>query len=340
MQAPGRGVVRPPLGIAFESDLGNRIDAVLGVAMLNGLVAKGDARRIALAISTTSLPTAQLADVLVGFYSGRAVGGFAMIGMPEGSLDSARDRPASPVAPPVLAATLAKKGADGAPVHTSNIARLLDTADNAVLIRNVLLGQHDQNGAVVVAGPATGLARLLALNGSRPQIAAKVRHLVIAAGSFPDGPADPAIKSDVAAARTLFAEWPTPLIAVGSEVGEALRYPGSSIEADFAWSPAHPVADAYRVFKPMPYDAPASALAAMLHAAHADKGYFKLSDRGTISVLDDGRTRFVPGAEGKHQYLIVDPAQKERVTKLYTDLASAQPPPRPGRGRPAGAAAE
>ena len=329
MQAPGRGPVRPPIGIAFESDLGNRIDAVLGVALLNGFAVKGEARRVALAISRPSLPTAQLADVLVGFYSGRAVGGFAMIGMPEGPLDSARGV-ASETAP-AAAAILAKRTPDGVAPHTSNITRLLDTADNAVLIRNVLLGQHDQNGAVVLAGPATGLARLLALNGSRPQIVAKVKHLVVAAGAFPDGPADPGIRSDVPAARTLFAEWPGPLIAVGSEVGAALPFPGASIAADLAWSPDHPVADAYRAFKPMPYDAPASALAALLYAVHPGQGYFKLSERGTISVLDDGRTRFTPGADGTHQYLIVDPAQKDRVVKLYTELVSSKPAPRPGR---------
>jgi hypothetical protein len=83
----------------------------------------------------------------------------------------------------------------------------------------------------------------------------------------------------------------------------------------------------------MPYDAPASALAAVLYAVHPDEDYFKMSDPGTISVLEDGRTRFTPGAEGTHRYLIVDPAQKERILTLYTAMVSAAPAPRPGRGR-------
>jgi purine nucleosidase len=99
-----------------------------------------------------------------------------------------------------------------------------------------------------------------------------------------------------------------------------------------AWSPAHPVADAYRTFKPMPYDAPTTALAAMLHAVHPDGGYFKLSEPGTISVLDDGRTRFVPGPAGTHRYLIADPTQKDRIITLYAALVSATPVPRPVRG--------
>lgn len=334
MQARGRGAARPPIGIAFDGDLGNRIDAVLAVAMLNGFAAKGEARRISLSISKPGLKTAQLADVISSFYAGRPTGGSSggvgqisegMIGMPEGG--------PSPDDTPLLAATLSRKVADGTPLYTSNISGLVNTAESSVLIRNMLLAQNDENASIVLAGPATGLARLFALYGSRPQISAKVKQLVVAAGSFPAGQPDPAIKIDVAAARKLFAEWPTPLIAVGSEVGGALPYPGSSIENDFAWSPAHPVADAYRVFKPMPYDAPAAALAATLHAVHPDDGYFKLSEPGTITVLDDGRTQFTPGADGKHRYLIVDPAQKDRITKLYTDMVSAMPAPRPGRGR-------
>lgn len=331
MQA-GRGTVLPPVGVAFEGDLGSRIDAVLAVAMLNGLVAKGAARRIALCVSTPSLQAAQLADVLGAFYRGNPAGPVggggvgqnpeAMIGMPEHG--------ASTAAP--LAAVLSKKAADGTPVYTSSITRLLDTADNAVLIRNVLLAQHDQNAAIVVAGPTTGLARLVGLYGARPQIATKARQLVLAAGSFAAGRPDPSIASDVAAARRLFAEWPTPIVVVGAEVGDALPYPASSIETDFGWAPAHPVADAYRVAKAMPYDAPASALAAVLYAVHANDGYFTLSDPGTITVLDDGRTQFTPGPGGKHRHLIVDPAQKDRIIKLYTELVAARPAPRPGRG--------
>jgi hypothetical protein len=339
MQARGRGAVRPPIGIAFDADPGTRIDAVLGMAMLNGFAAKGESRTIALSVSRTSLKTAQLADAIAGFYRGRpagsAVGGVGqitegMLGMPDGALPADDS--------PVLAATLSKKTAEGTPLYGSNIRRLLDTAESSVLMRNMLLAQNDENATIVLAGPATGLARLLTLYGSRPQILVKVKQLVVAVGSFPSGPADPAIKSDLAAARKMFAEWPTALVAVGSEVGAALPYPGSSIEKDFTWAPAHPVTDAYRVFKPMPYDAPAPALAALVQAIHPDDGYFKLSEPGTITVLDDGRTAFAASAEGKHRYLIVDPEQKDRVTKLYTDMVSAMPAPRPGRGR--GAAVE
>jgi hypothetical protein len=313
---------RPPLGIALDVDLGSRSDALLAVAMLNGLAAKNEARRISLSISRSSLTAARLADVIAEFYPTLPLNaGVSTIGMPDGAPTRAEAAP--------LSAMLSQRAADGSPVYESHVRRLVDTADNALLIRNTLLAQHDGNAAIVLAGPATGLSRLLDLYGSRPQIVAKVKHLVIAAGAFPTGRAEPSLSSDVAAARKLFAEWPTPLIAVGSEVGEALRYPASSINEGLSWSSTHPVGAAYRALGVMPYDAPTAALAAVLHAVHPDAGYFKLSEAGTISVLDDGRTRFTPDAGGGHRYLIADPAQKTRLLATYTALVSALPAPRP-----------
>ena len=333
MQQPtGRGAARPPIGIAFDGDVGNRIDAMLAIAMLNGLTAKTQARRITLSVSRPSLASAQIADIVGGFYRGRPVAGpgggvgaasEGMIGLPE-SANLSGDTPR-------FAAMLSSKAADGTPTYTSSITGLVNTAESSAMIRNLILAQHDGNAAIVLAGPATGLVRILDLYRSGPQITAKCRTLVVAAGTFPAGAAESSIKADIAAAKRLFAEWPTPIVAVGSEVGDELPYPGASIEKDFAWSPAHPVVDAYRAYKSMPYDAPAPALAAVLYAAQPDEGYFTLSAPGTISVLDDGRTRFVPQADGRHRYLIVDPAQKARIMTQYTSLVPAPPAPRPGR---------
>jgi len=71
----------------------------------------------------------------------------------------------------------------------------------------------------------------------------------------------------------------------------------------------------------------------VLYAVRPQEGYFKLSSPGTIGVLDDGRTKFTPSLEGKHRYLILDPAQKERIVKTYTEIASAKPVARAPRFR-------
>jgi len=201
------------------------------------------------------------------------------------------------------------------------------------VIRNGLSAQHPKNAIVVVSGPATNLAALLRYPIAKPLITERARLLVLAAGSYPEGKPDPAIQRDLVAAKKVLAEWPGQIIAVGSEVGEAVPFPGGSIEKDFAWSPAHPVAEAYKAFKTMPYDASTTAMAALLYAGRPKDNAFQLSEPGVITVLDDGGTKFTPSTDGKHRYLIVDPAQKEKIQKTYVELASAKPVPRLPRRR-------
>lgn len=331
MQLTDQVEPRPPVGVAFEGDLAARPDAVLALALLNGYSAKQEGRRISLSVSRPSLTAARLADVIAEFYPTLPLGGgYLTIGMPDGPLP--RDDA------PALARALAARSAEGALVFETRVQRLLDTADNAILIRNMLLAQHDGNAVIVLAGAATGLARLLALHGAHAQIVAKVKHLVVAAGSYPAGKADAAFASDVAAARQLFAEWPTPVIAVGSEVGEAVRYPLAKLDEALAWSSAHPVAAACRALGGSARDIPSAALAATLQAIQPDAGHFRLSETGTISVLDDGRTRFIPGAGGRHRFLKSDPTQRDALLAAYTALISAQPAPRPVKRTPMAAA--
>jgi hypothetical protein len=162
----------------------------------------------------------------------------------------------------------------------------------------------------------------------------KARYLCVAAGAYPNGGPEAAIQADISAARKVFGEWPGHIIAAGPDVGEALPFPSASLEKEFAWAPAHPLVDAYKAAKTMPYEASTTALAAALHAVRPQEKYFKLSEPGTISVLDDGRTRFTPSASGKHQYLIPDPAQKEKILAAYVELASTKQVARPQRFRP------
>ena len=327
----GRGTVKPPVGITFDSDFGNNIDSFLTLGFLQSASGKGEARVISVSISKSSLKAAQAAEAITKFYEGpppaggRGFGGGVgvnpeMIGLTDNG-KWASDTP-------IIDAVLSKKGADGKPAYPSLISSMIETADPGLAMRNILLAQFDLNALSVLDGPATDMVKLMELYGAKPQITAKVKFLVVAAGAYPNGPAEANVKNDIAAAKKMFAEWPTPIVAVGREIGEALPYPGASIDKDFSWATAHPIVDAYRAFKTMPYDAPSPGLAAALYAIHPDDGYFKLSEPGTITVLDDGQTKFTPGAGGKHRYLIADPAQKDKIVAMYTQLVSAKPVPR------------
>jgi hypothetical protein len=318
--------VKPSVGIVYDSDLGNTIEGVLALSTLYGFQGKNESRVIAVSTTKPCLNAAIFADILVRFYTGDPGpfgGGPTPIGLTIGKGSPSTPSPDTPMMTAVL----------GKPAYQRNIHQMNDTADPLAALRNALSAQFDANAIVLLNGPATNLAQSLALPGVKELIAAKVRYLVASVGNFAAGAADPRVQADLPAMKKLFAEWPTPIVAVGSEIGDALPFPGASLEKDFAWSPTHPVVDAYRAMKPMPYDAPGTPLAAALYAVRPKDGYFKVSDSGTISVGEDGRTKFTAGA-GKHQHLIADPAQKEKITQVFVEMASTKPVPRAPRFRP------
>jgi hypothetical protein len=327
-----QGQVKQSVGIIFDSGMGNRIDEALALALLYGFDGKNEARVISLSVSKPNLKSAALCEAIGRFYGGAASGAFGAVGrtLPVGLAEDGR----LPEDTPMLTAPLSRKNEEGKPLYSHGIERLTDTAEVRALIRNALSQQPDQSCIVTLTGPATNLARALALHGVKELVSRKVRFLSLVGGAYPDGPPQFNVKADIPAAKRLFAEWPTPIVAAGDEVGASLLFPASSIEKDFAWSPAHPVVDAYRAYQAMPYDTPTWAMAAVLYAVRPQEDYFKLSEPGVINVLDDGRTKFTPSPEGKHRYLILDPAQKERIVKTYTEIASAKPAPRQPRRRP------
>ena len=96
----------------------------------------------------------------------------------------------------------------------------------------------------------------------------------------------------------------------------------ASIEKDFAWVPDHPVAEAYRCYKPMPYDRPSWDLTAVLYAVRPGQHYFSLPPPGRVTVDANGQTIFNPTADGKHRYLILGNDQKTRTLEALILLAS------------------
>jgi len=300
----------PPIGVVYDSNLGQGIDSVLALALLHGFAGKQQCRIASLTINYPDLRAVQFCDAIEHFYSSAANNDpFGPLRqLPLGVVEG-KNRPVADL--PILAKP-----------WQSGIAKWNDTAIPELVMRNALMANYDGNAAVVLSGPATNLASLLKLFDSGPLIEAKVKLLAVAGGDF---------TADLPAARRVLAEWPTPIVFCSREVGAQLPFPGASIDSAFAYSPTQPIAAAYRAAGTMPYDAPASALAAMLYTIRPKDGYFTLSDPGTVSIGNDGRTAFQPSAQGRHRYLKVDPAKRESIAKVYVEMASAKPvapPPR------------
>jgi len=280
---------KPPVGIVFDAAM-RRIDEVLALAMLHGFDGKGQARIAAVCVSSGDLRAAQYCDAVRLFYASATTGLAAMFmhSLPVGLADPVRTGDA-----PMFQT-----------VGQNTIKSIDDTADPATLIRNTLMAQNDGNAAVVLSGPATDLAHALDMYGVRDWIARKVRVLSVA---------ETGLEADRSAADKVISGWPTPIVTVSRAIGEALPFPGESITRDFAYATPHPIADAYRAFQPMPYDAPSWAMAAMLYAVDPNDGYFKLTGSGNVRALS------------------LDPEQKDRVIRAYIEMASAKPVPRKPR---------
>jgi inosine-uridine nucleoside N-ribohydrolase len=237
---------RQAAGAFFDTGF-STIDDLLAVSLLYGLQSKSDCRVAIVTMSRPNLAVAGFADAVQRFYHGPA-GNFAQL-PPIGMRTEGQPGETSPA----FAVPFQKKKPDGTPVYKNQVRTVIDTGDPITLIRNYLEAQRDQDAFFVLSGPATNLAAALAFPGLKPLIAAKLKYLVVAGGAFPEGPAEAHIKADIAAAKKLFAEWPTPIFASGTEVGAGLEFPGASIDKEFAQAmPDNPVADAYRAYNSMP----------------------------------------------------------------------------------------
>jgi hypothetical protein len=306
----------PVVGIIYNTTMSRR-DAALSLALLYGFEGRREARVASIAVTENSFGAAAFADAVFRFYQLGPVPN-SNRSLPIGL---AIDRPL-PADSPMVKAVLERVDEKGEPVYRRGIRRVSDTAEVTALMRNSLAYFQDGKVAVVLSAPATYLARMLEYPGVRQQIEAKVRLMVVSE-----------CRQDSNAMRRVLSDWPSPVVLCGRDVGDALLYPGASIDQDFAWAKAHPVVDFYRAASTEGSDTPAQDLAAILYAVRPDAGFFQLSDSGTIEVLDSGDMRLNPDAAGRHKRLVLDPAKKEAILATLREIVSAKPVPPPQRRR-------
>ena len=270
-----------PVRVIFDTDMGNDIDDAVALAILHALESRGEAKLLAVTITKDNPQAAAFVDLVNTFYRRPEI--------PIGVVKSGK----TPADSAMLRVPVEKKRADGSMVYPR---RLADAPEATALLRRIL--ERESDGAVVFVqvGFSTNLARLL---DSAPELVArKVRLLSVMAGAFPAGKPEYNVKTDIPSARKVFAEWPSPVVFSGWEVGAAMLFPGARVENEFAWTENHPVADSYRAYRKMPYDRPTWDPTSALYAVRPERGYFSLSAPGRVTVDDEGRTVFTPAADG------------------------------------------
>lgn len=302
----GRGAP-PPIGIVFCTSM-SRPDAALALAALYAFETKRESKVGSVCVVGAGLNTAIFCDIVARFFIGNAQPGNNQLAT--GLAIAEPMPPDSPMVKPVVERT----------EYNRSIRRAGDTSLAEAVLRNGVI--YNATSAMVLSAPATSLAKSLDLLGVADIYKDRVKRLVIVDADEPqrDGPA----------LRKLIAEFPSPIFFCGKEAGQALLFPATSIEKDFAQP--HPVVDAYRAARPMPYDAPSHDLAAAHYAVHPESGFFQESAPGTLSVADDGMMKFVVGGAGKVRSLSVDSAKRAEFLQAIIAIASARPPA-PGRGR-------
>ena len=271
-----------PVRVIFDTDMGNDIDDAVALAILHALESRGEAKLLAVTITKDNPQAAAFVDLVNTFYGRPEI--------PIGVVKSGK----TPADSAMLRVPVEKKRADGSMVYPR---RLADAPEATALLRRIL--ERESDGAVVFVqvGFSTNLARLL---DSAPELVArKVRLLSVMAGAFPAGKPEYNVKTDIPSARKVFAEWPSPVVFSGWEVGAAMLFPGARVENEFAWTENHPVADSYRAYRKMPYDRPTWDPTSALYAVRPERGYFSLSAPGRVTVDDEGRTVFTPAADGQ-----------------------------------------
>jgi len=313
-----------PVHVIFDTDMGNDIDDALALGVLHALASRAECRIEAVTITKDNRFAAPYVDLVNTFY-----------GRPEIPIGVVHDGPTPEDNPYTRDTVLAIDG--GQPRWPHRFSPDTPAPDALKLLRRTLAAAPDQSLVPVVVGFSTNFARLLDSPADEHSPLAgvelcrqKCRRLVMMAGMFSlvGRHKEYNVYVDLPAAKRVFAAWPTEIVVSGYEVGQAIKFPASSIERDFNYVPHHPLKEAYELYQRMPYDRETWDLTAALYAVRPEHGYFQLSPPGTIRVDDEMITRFEESPTGKHRYLIVDSLGVARVREALELLAS-QPPCNP-----------
>lgn len=202
--------------------------------------------------------------------------------------------------------------------------------DAVTVYRTILSQQPDTSVTIVTVGFLTNMAGLLnsgsdsisPLTGSE-LVAKKVKKLVSMAGRFPSGK-EFNVHIDSAASKTVFENWPRPVIFSGFEIGWEIRTGLRLISSDLE---NHPAKDVFRISIPMAAEDSLGRMSwdetAVLIGVYGTKGFFT-TKRGNIIVNDDGSNEWKDDAAGNHHYVVQEMPVPE-MAKFIEDRMMHEP---------------
>ena len=247
-----RSAAQPPLGVVYNTSM-ERPDAALALAELYGFEGKRESRMGAVCVTGAGLNTAIFCDIVARFYSaGPPRNSNQVLAVGLAAVDPL------PPDPPMVEGRARAQETEWRAAIRAHHPQMTDTALAEAVLRNGVIfnaeARRDPERAGDVAGQIARPAGSGALQGARQAPGdRRFRRRRTGCGRAAQD------RVGVADAESLLRQ----------EVGDAARS-RRAVDKEFAWAPAHPVVDAYRAFKPMPYDAPSHDLAAIHYAVHPD----------------------------------------------------------------------
>lgn len=301
-----------PQRVIFDSDMGPDYDDVGAIALLHAFADSGYIDILATVASTRYEGVAAVFDVLNTYFKRPGI----PIGVPHKTGLQLRDW---------------QHWSDSLIArfpHT--IQRNHEVPEAVEVYRKTLAAQPDTSVTIITVGFFTNLADLLRskpdkfskLHGAQ-LVRKKVKRLVSMAGRFPEGK-EFNVEKDAAASQYVFANWPTPVLLSGFEIGQQIKVGLPLIQNEHISN--SPVKAVFRIAIPMAQEDSAGRMSwdetAVLVAVKGYKPWYDLQ-QGTMPVAADGSNTW-RNDEGRHYYL-VPVAPPTEVQALIERLIAHQP---------------
>jgi len=305
-----------PVPVIFDTDIGNDVDDALALAILNAAVSRGECDLLAVTITKSNPKAAEYVQMVNAWYKHGTI----------------------PVG-------LVKDGAT--PDEGAYIGKVIDSAkgagftwdaalveDSVVLLRRTLAAAEDNSVVIAQVGFSTNLARLLDTPAddispmTGKELAEKKVKVVLAmAGGFSEQYKEHQeynVVTDIPSAQKFFSQWPGPICASGFEIGPEVPMTGTAMMNDYNYVDWHPIKESYRFYKGgLDKEAWTWDLTCALEAVRSGRGYFRMSEPGTITVRDNGTTFFTPDEGGNRRiFEMPTDVEKVRIQEAFIYLCS------------------
>jgi purine nucleosidase len=280
-----RAAAGEPVRVIFDTDMATDCDDVGAVAVLHALADLGEAKIVAMAVSSKEPYSAACLDAINTYY-GR---GDVPIGTPKGPAVGEKSKYTEAVAK----------------AFPHDLASTADAPDAVEVYRKALAAEPDGSVTIVTVGFLTNLASLLESKpdehsplAGKELIAKKVKRWVCMGLTIPRG-REWNIHRDTAASIKAIGDWPTPITFSGYEIGKDIMT-AAGLRGVAEGNPIRLAYEKYNGLK----DRESWDQTAVLFAVRGPGDLWDVHVGGSAEVLPDGSNRWRDSPDRGHAYLV------------------------------------